>query len=190
MEPFIGTIQPFGFNFAPKSWATCSGQLLPISQNAALFSLLGTAYGGNGQSTFALPDLRGRLPMSMGNGPGLTPRVIGEASGVEQVTATINNLPAHTHAATATLGVQVAGTASNPVTTPSATNNILGASGTGPASAAIWSDALTNPVNMGGINGSSVTVSSTGGSLPMDVMNPYLVLNFCIALYGVFPSRN
>lgn len=189
MEPFLGTIQPFGFNFAPRGWATCSGQLIAISQNSALFSLLGTYFGGNGQTTFGLPDLRGRLPMSMGNGLGLTPRVIGEMSGTENATLLISNMPMHNHTATATVGVQVAGTASNPANAPTATNNNLGASGGGPGSATIWSDANSNPVAMGGVSG-TVAVGMAGDGLPFPLMNPYLVLNFCIAMEGVFPSRN
>ncbi len=101
MEVFLGTIFFFGFNFAPRGWSTCEGQLLSISQNSALFSLLGTYYGGNGQTTFALPDLRGRYPMGQGQGPGLTPRTIGEASGRESVQLTLNEMPSHTHTARA-----------------------------------------------------------------------------------------
>ena len=189
MEVFIGTIQPFGFNFAPLGWATCQGQTMSIAQNSALFSLLGTTYGGNGQTTFALPDLQGRMPVGQGTGSGLSPRPIGEVSGFENATLTTNNMPAHTHPVTSTFGVQVAGTNSNPVNAPTATNNILGASGAAAGSATIWSDALTNPVGMGGVSG-SVQVGAAGGSLPFSLMNPFLVLNFCIALQGIFPSRN
>jgi microcystin-dependent protein len=189
MEVFLGTIQAFGFNFAPRGWANCSGQLLSIAQNSALFSLLGTVYGGNGQTTFGLPDLRGRTGLNMGQGPGLSTYTLGEQAGTENTTLTAGNMPMHTHPATATVGVQVAGTASNPANTPSATNSYLGAGGTGPASAAIWSDALNSPVDMGGVTG-SVTVGMAGNNLPLSLLNPYLVLNFCIALEGIFPSRN
>jgi microcystin-dependent protein len=189
MEVYMGTIQPFGFNFAPRDWATCQGQLIAIAQNSALFSLLGTTYGGNGQTTFGLPNLSGRMPMSQGSGGGLTPRTIGEMGGTENTMLTINNMPIHNHPVTGTLGVQVAGTNSNPTNAPTATNKFLGASGGAAGSATIWSDALNSPVDMGGVIG-TVTVGPSGGSQPFGLMNPYLVLNFCIAMQGIFPSRN
>jgi microcystin-dependent protein len=189
MEVFLGTIQAFGFNFAPRGWANCNGQIMSLAQNSALFSLLGTTYGGNGQTTFALPDLRGRAGLNMGQGPGLSMYDIGQLSGTENATLTISNMPAHNHPATATVGVQVAGTASNPKNAPSASNTYLGAGGTGPSSATIWSDALNDPFAMGGASG-SVTVGMAGASTPFSLLNPYLVLNFCIALEGIFPSRN
>jgi microcystin-dependent protein len=189
MEVFIGTIQPFGFNFAPRGWATCQGQLQSIAQNSALFSLLGTTYGGDGQTTFALPDLQGRMPVGQGQGRGLSPRSMGEISGSENTSLTPNNMPLHTHPATGTFAVQVAGTNSGPVNAPTATNNILGASGAAAGSATIWSNALNNPVSMGGVSG-SVQVEAAGGSQPFSQMNPFLVLNFCIALEGIFPPRN
>jgi microcystin-dependent protein len=195
MEVFMGTIQPFAFNFAPNGWALCYGQTLGISQYQALFSLLGTYYGGNGPTTFMLPNLQGRMPIAQGNGLGLTPRVIGEVSGTENVTATINNLPNHTHALsglTATTTLQLASPASNPVTNPTATNSYIGASGGGPGSASIYSDQQgAAAVPLKGVT-STVTgeISSAGNGLPMTVMNPFLVLNFSIALNGLFPSRN
>lgn len=189
MEVFIGTIQAFGFNFPPQGWANCSGQLMSIAQNTALFSLLGTTYGGNGQTTFGLPDLRGRAALNMGQGPGLSNYTIGEIAGIENTTLTIGNMPAHNHSATATVGVQVAGTPSDPAHIPSDTNKYLGASSGGGGAANIWSDALNAPVAMGGVSG-AVQVGMAGGSLPVSLLNPYLVLNFCIALQGIFPSRN
>jgi microcystin-dependent protein len=189
MEVFLGTIQAFGFNFAPQGWANCSGQVLGIAQNTALFSLLGTTYGGNGQTTFALPDLRGRAGLNMGQGPGLSTYSLGQMAGTENATLTSANMPMHAHPATATVGVQVAGSASNPVNAPSTTNSYLGASGAGQANAAIWSDALNSPVAMSGGN-ASVQVGMAGGSVPFSLLSPYLVLNFCIALQGIFPSRN
>lgn len=195
MEVFMGTIQPFAFNFAPNGWALCYGQTLAISQYQALFSLLGTYYGGNGTTNFMLPNLQGRLPMAQGNGLGLTPRVIGEVSGTENVTATINNLPNHTHALsglTATTTLQLASPASNPVTNPTATNSYIGASGGGPGSASIYSDQQgAAAVPLKGV-ATTVTgeISSAGNGLPMSVMNPFLVLNFSVALNGLFPSRN
>lgn len=189
MEVFLGNIQAFGFNFAPRGWANCSGQLMNLAQNTALFSLLGTTYGGNGQTTFALPDLRGRAALNMGQGPGLSMYDIGQASGTEHTTLTISSMPMHTHTATSTFGAQVAGTSSNPANTPTDTNKYLGASGGGQGNATIWSDALNAPVSMGGING-TVQVGTAGGNQPFSLLNPYLALNFCIALQGIFPSRD
>lgn len=195
MEVFMGTVQSFAFNFAPNGWALCSGQTLGVSQYQALFSLLGTYYGGNGTTNFMLPNLQGRMPIAQGNGLGLTPRVIGEFSGTENVTATITNLPNHTHALsglTATTTLQLASPASNPVTNPTATNSYIGASGGGPGSASIYSDAQgAAAVPLKGV-ATTVTgeISSAGNGLPMETMNPFLVLNFSIALNGLFPSRN
>lgn len=143
MEVFIGTIQPFAFNYAPSGWALCNGQTLSVQQYNALFALLGVNFGGNGSTNFMLPNLQGRMPVCMGDGLNLTPRVIGEFSGTENVTATITNLPNHTHALsglTATTTLQLASPASNPVTNPTATNSYIGASGGGPGSASIYSD--------------------------------------------------
>ena len=195
MEVFMGTIQPFAFNFAPSGWALCNGQVLPIAQYQALFSLLGTYYGGNGQTNFILPNLQGRLPMGMGNGLNLTPRVIGEISGTENVTATLNNLPNHTHALTgitANTTLQLANPASNPVNTPTATNSFIGTSGTGPGAANIYSDQIgASPVPLQGVSTTvSGTVAPAGNGLPMAIMNPFLAINFSIALNGLFPSRN
>ncbi|MBV4476638.1 phage tail protein [Pseudomonas botevensis] len=195
MEVFMGTIQPFAFNFAPSGWALCNGQILAISQYNALFALLGTYYGGNGTTNFALPNLQGRFPMAQGTGLGLTPRTIGEVSGTENVTATIANMPNHTHAMTgltANTALQLAVPASNPATLPTATNCYIGASGGGPGSANIYSDAQgATPVPLKGVS-TTVTgdISPVGGSTPMGIMNPYLVLNFSVALNGLFPSRN
>ena len=194
MEVFMGTVQSFAFNFAPNGWALCNGQTLGVSQYQALFSLLGTYYGGNGSTNFMLPNLQGRMPIAQGNGLGLTPRVIGEFSGTENVTATITNLPNHTHALsglTATTTLQLASPASNPVTTPTATNSYIGASGGGPGSASIYSDAQgAAAVPLKGV-ATTVTgeISSAGNGLPMETMNPFLVLNFSVALNGLFPSR-
>ncbi|MBA1380966.1 MULTISPECIES: phage tail protein [Pseudomonas] len=195
MEVFIGTIQSFAFNFAPRDWALCNGQTLALSQYQTLFALIGVTYGGNGQTTFMLPNLQGRLPLGQGNGLGLTPRVIGEISGTENVSATLNNLPNHTHALTgitAATTLQLANPASNPVNTPTATNSFIGTSGTGPGSAAIYSDQVgASPVPLQGVTTVvSGTVAPTGGSTPMAIMNPYLAINFSIALQGYFPSRN
>lgn len=195
MEVFIGTIQSFAFSFAPSNWALCNGQTLSLSQYQTLFALIGVTYGGNGQTTFMLPNLQGRLPLGQGNGLGLTQRVIGEISGTENVTATLNNLPNHTHALTgitASTTLQLANPASNPVNTPTATNSFIGTSGTGPGAANIYSDQIgASPVSLQGVTTTvNGTVSPTGGGMPMAIMNPFLAINFSIALQGYFPSRN
>ena len=201
-DPFLGEIRMVGFNYAPRGWALCAGQLMSISQNSALFALLGVTYGGDGVTTFALPDYRGRGPVGMGNGPGLTPMVQGERSGTENVTLSPLQMPNHTHAATTTATatstgtLQVAGASSNPLATPSTTNNVLSASGGGPGSATIWSDQLTSPVTLANpeaINTAvnvNVTLQAAGGSQPVGLRNPYLGTNFIIATEGIFPSRN
>jgi microcystin-dependent protein len=196
MEVFLGTIQPFAFDFAPRDWALCAGQNLAVNQYQALYSLLGIVYGGNGVQTFMLPNLQGRMPIGQGSGAGLSARVIGEFSGTESVVATLLNLPAHTHATTplaATTSVQLAITSSNPLTIPSATNAFIGASGGGPGSAAIYSDQQgANPIPLQGVSTavSGGAVSSAGQGQAMATMNPYLAINFSIALNGIFPSRS
>jgi len=165
-EPFIGEIRAFGFNFAPRGWATCSGQILSISQNTALFALLGTTYGGNGQTTFALPDLRGRVAVGMGQGPGLSSKTLGEVSGQEAHTLTANEMPAHTHAQPASNADQSTNRPGNAVPTK---GGVYAGSGDG---------TLMDPT------------TQAGGNQPHTNMQPYLVLNYCIALVGIFPSRN
>lgn len=188
MEVFLGTIQAFGFNFPPRDWANCSGQLMSIAQNTALYSLLGVTYGGNGQTTFGLPDLRGRAGLNMGQGPGLSVYDIGQVAGSENATLTLSNMPTHNHSAKADVNVQV-NSGGNGQPAPDATNNILGASGHGPGSANIWANAANAPVAMGGVSG-AVQVGPAGNSQPLSLLNPFLVLNFCIALQGIFPSRD
>lgn len=202
-DPFLGEIKMVGFTYAPRGYAMCQGQQMSIAQNSALFSLLGTNFGGNGQTTFGLPDYRGRTPVGMGQGPGLTFVNQGEMSGSENTTLTILQMPIHNHVATATAtatstgALQVASTSSNPVAVPSATNNILAASGGGPGSATIWSDqlgstpvTLANPETINTTVGVNVTVQQAGGSQPLPLRNPYLGTNFVIATEGIFPSRN
>jgi microcystin-dependent protein len=171
-DPFVAEIRIFGFNFAPTGWAQCNGQLLPISQNTALFSLLGTTYGGNGKSTFALPDMQGNAPMHPGQGQGLSLRDLGEMSGVENVTLLVSEIPIHTHT------LMAAG--SDPAESNDATNNVMARSKNGNA----YSTTL-NPVTQM----SPQALSPAGGSLPHNNMQPYLTLNFCIAMQGVFPPR-
>lgn len=198
MEVYIGSIMTFGFSFAPSSWQMCSGQLIPLSQYQALFALLGTSFGGNGTTSFQLPDLRGRLPLGQGAGPGLSPRTIGEFSGNENVSMTIANMPTHTHTAVFTPSgssgyMASTNTAGNKLV-PSATNNVLAGSPPGTDAAAIWATntpAPTIPLGGGGGSaGGTVTNAPNGSSLPAAIMNPYLVLNFCIAMQGIFPTRN
>ncbi|MFJ3486910.1 phage tail protein [Pseudomonas sp. NPDC090202] len=195
MEVFLGTIQGFGFNFAPSGWALCNGQIIAIAQNNALFALLGTFYGGNGVSNFALPNLQSRMPIGQGTGPGLSTRTIGEVSGTEQVSVMVSNLP-QLPINTATLAVnttiKLASTPSNPVTAPTSTNAYLGASSGGPGSANIYSNAQgSEPVNLLGTQ-STLTgnLSIPGGNQPLQTMNPYLAINFSVALSGIYPSRN
>jgi microcystin-dependent protein len=172
-DQFVAEIRIFPFNFAPKGWAFCNGQLLPISQNTALFSLLGTTYGGDGKSTFALPNLQGSTPLQQGQGPGLSLRDLGEIGGEQNVTLLTTELPVHTHNA-------IAGTGGTPVASP--TNNVW-TSGlkSGPS---VYSPSSANDTAM-----SPLALSITGGSLPHNNMMPYLTLNFCIALQGIFPPR-
>lgn len=175
MEPFIGMIQIFGFNFAPRGWAMCDGSLLSIAQNTALFSLLGTTYGGNGQTTFALPDLRGRVPVGFGQGPGLSANELGQAAGSENVTLLTNQIPAHTHQMMASSDAQSAGGASG---------NSLGSAARGSTAGNVYVPGATSQVAMASIT------TPVGGSQPHSNMQPYLVMNYCIAVEGIFPSRN
>lgn len=174
-EPFLGEIKMFGGNFAPRGWSFCAGQLLPISQNTALFSLLGTIYGGDGRTTFALPELRGRVPIHMGQGPGLPNHPIGQRAGAEQTTLTEAQIPAHNHAATLHAADESAHTSSPD-------GNVLAVTG------------ANNTYHTGStdtaMGASSISGQNTGGSQPHNNMQPYLAINFIIALVGIFPSRN
>lgn len=165
--PFLGMIITVGFNFAPRGWAQCNGQILPIAQNTALFSLLGTTYGGNGQTTFALPDLRSRVPVHTGQGPGLSSYDLGQQGGQESVTLNVNEMPLHQHSAAAT-GAFATKNPGGQVPAPG------GAYGSPP-------DATNMHANM---------IRPAGGSQPHENVQPYLTINFCIALEGIYPSRN
>ena len=174
-NPFVAEIRIFPFNFPPKGWAFCDGQLMPISQNTALFSLLGTTYGGDGKSTFALPDLQGRAAMQPGQGQGLSLRDLGEQGGEESVTLLSTEMPVHNHVFG---GSQNANGNSQ---TPS--GNIWSQAPAGRGAAALYHAApATNALNANCLN-------PTGGGLPHNNLQPYLTLNFCIALQGVFPQR-
>ena len=174
MESYIAQIFMFAGNFAPRFSAFCDGQILAINTNTALFALLGTTYGGNGTTNFALPDLRGRVPMGAGSGPGLTTRTLGERGGSETITLTVNQLPSHTH--TATLNVS---TAAATATSPS--GNVL---------AAAEREVYAPSASMVAASASAVTVQAAGGGQPFSIVQPYLVISFCIATQGIFPSRS
>jgi microcystin-dependent protein len=173
-QPFLGEIRAFGFNFAPRGWAMCNGQILPIAQNTALFSLLGTTYGGNGQTTFALPNLQSRVPLHFGQGPGLSSYALGEVTGTESVSLLITEMPAHNHLIQAT-------SAQGDVT--SAAGGVLPSAERG---------STTFPYNSAtdGTLMNVAMVTPTGGSQPHQNIQPVLALNYCIALEGIFPSRN
>ena len=179
----MGQIQAFGFNFAPRGWAKCDGQLLSIASYSALFSLLGTTYGGDGRTTFGLPDLRGRVPMSQGNGPGLSDRRMGAKGGSETNTMTINQMPSHNHIATSSADMKIAvNDTAGEESTPSGQfiaggNNIfLDEAGTG---------------HLGGVSGNvTTTVNNNGGGQSINNLQPYEVVNYCIALQGLFPPRS
>lgn len=191
MEPFIGEIKMFGGNFAPRGYAYCMGQTMSISQNTALFALLGTTYGGNGQTTFGLPDLRGRSPVGQFQGPGLTPIVLGETGGLEAVTLLQSQMPAHNHLASGTCTLYVAGTPTSTTLSPTPDNDVLGGSSAGSAGAAsIWSSEMKDPVPLANPSSLQVTVQMAGGSQPVGIRSPFLGINFIIALDGIFPSRN
>lgn len=170
-DPFVAEIRIFPFNFAPKGWAWCDGQLLPLSQNTALFSLLGTTYGGNGKSNFALPDLQGRAPMHPGQGPGLSLHDLGETGGSETVTLLESEIPAHSHA------LQAATTAAN---SKSPAGNVL-ARATG--------NVYLAPAGAPLVTMSDQAIAPAGGDQPHNNMMPYLTYYFNIALQGVFPPR-
>ncbi|HEX7832763.1 MAG TPA: tail fiber protein [Thermoanaerobaculia bacterium] len=169
-DPFVAEIRIFPFNFAPKGWAWCDGQLLPLSQNTALFSLLGTTYGGNGKSNFALPDLQGRAPMHPGQGPGLSLHDLGETGGSETVTLLESEIPAHSHQLKVSL---------NPADSP----NPAGAYAAGPNNDNIYAPAAALTFM------APESLAPAGGDQPHNNLQPYLTFYFCIALQGVFPPR-
>ncbi len=171
MDPFVAEIRMFPFNFAPKGWAWCDGQLLPISQNTALFSLLGTTYGGDGKSTFALPDLQGSAPMHPGQGPGLSLHDLGETGGSETVTLLESEIPAHSHALQATVSLADSNLA---------TGNNLARSSNGKA---------YNTQAGGFVSMNPQSLAPAGGDQPHNNLMPYLTVYFNIALQGVFPPR-
>lgn len=172
-DPFVAEIRIFPFNFAPSGWAMCNGQLMPLSQNTALFSLLGTTYGGNGKSTFALPDLQGQAPMHPGQGPGLSLYDLGQASGAESVTLVEAEMPSHSHSLMANPAIA-------DVQTPGPARTLARSQN---------SAAYSTTTGSGLVPLASETLTPVGSNQPHNNMQPYLTLNFCIALQGVFPPR-
>lgn len=169
-EPYIGQLMTVGFNFAPRGWALCDGQILPISQNTALFSLLGNTYGGDGQTTFALPDLRGRSVVGFGNGPGFSNIGWGQKGGSQSMTLTTNQMPNHTHS------LEAEGA-------PAEVNN--------PTKAMLGGHkGYVKPGTSPNIEMSNQSITSTGGGQPFSIQDPYLGMYVCIALVGIFPSRS
>lgn len=172
MDPFIGQIVMFGGHFAPRGWALCNGQLLAIASNTALFSILGTTYGGDGRTTFGLPDLRGRVPMHAGHGPGLSDRRLGQKFGVETMTLTQAEMPSHTH----TAAMQASGGT---------------ASSTSPAGMLLATPEDVEIYGSGDpVSGPTITVGNAGGSQAFNVIQPTQVVNYIIALQGIYPSRS
>lgn len=174
-EPFIAEIRIFAGNFAPRSWAFCDGQLLPVSQNTALFSLIGTTYGGDGRTTTALPNLQGRAPMHPGRGPGLTARRLGQRVGAETVTLTEAQIPSHSHTARAVNTQGAIG--QGPTNTTALARSRLGDN--------LYRSGTSNVVDL-----ASASVATTGGGQAHTNLQPFLVLNFIIALQGLYPSRS
>lgn len=190
MDPFIGQIVMFAGNFAPRGWAFCQGQILAIQQNVALFSILGTTYGGNGQSTFQLPNLSSRVPVGTGQGPGLEPFVLGQVGGTHNTTLTSSNMPIHTHPATVTPnGSIMASTSAGTLQAP-ITGSLLAQSNQRDSQYIDSASAGTTVPLGGNAPAPTVTIGQAGGSIPFSIMQPYLAMNFIIALEGVFPSRN
>lgn len=187
MDEYMGMVKIFAGNFAPRGFLFCNGQIIGIAQNSALFALLGTTYGGNGQTTFGLPDLRGRAAIGWGQGPGLSNYNLGQVSGTENVNILISNMPAHNHIATSTLTLNASNAAAT-VSTPVA-GNALGAG----------KDVNTDPVSMYTTSAPNVplaggavatTTALNGGNLPISIMQPTLAISYIICMEGPFPSRN
>jgi microcystin-dependent protein len=176
-QPYVGEIRCFGFNFAPRDWAFCNGQIMAIAQNPTLFSILGTTYGGDGVTTYGLPNLQGQIPMHWGHGTGGLNTVIGQVQGQTTVALTVSQMPAHNHPISSADPGNLA-------------NRFPGPSNTAYLSAIKGSQGYQNPPVTPNASFSLSAISTAGGSLPHDNMQPYLALNFCIALFGNFPSRN
>ena len=169
-QPYVGEIRMFAGNFAPAGWVFCDGQLLPISENETLFNLIGTTYGGDGQSTFAVPDLRGRIPIHAGTGPGLSSRILASSGGAEEVTLTVNQIPAHSHVVLASGAAASSGNPSGNVSATTSPTNV-------------YSTSLQTAQNM-----NNAAIAPAGGSQPHSNLMPALCVNFIISLFGIFPS--
>ena len=180
MDEYIGTIKAFGFSFPPRGWALCQGQTLSIAQNTALFSLLGTTYGGDGQTTFALPNLQGRTAIGQGQLSGGQNYAIGQISGTETATLNGSNLPAHTHTATSLLYAEGADG-----TSPGPQGKLLGSTDTN-----IYVNPTTDPNSQLASEAIVTTIAPAGGNQPFSILGPYLTINYSICLQGIFPSRN
>ena len=181
MEPILGQICLFGFNFAPQGWAFCDGSLVSISQNSALFALLGTNYGGDGQNTFGLPDLRGRVALAQGQGPGLSNYLMGQMEGTENITLTGAQMPSHNHSLIGSGNAATASTLSgNLLATP---NGVVSG---GESTVTINEYAPAGAP----VNADPTAISMTGNGLPVPISQPYLALNYCIAVVGTFPNRS
>ncbi len=173
-NPYLGSVMPVAFNFAPRGWMSCEGQTLPINQNTALFSLLGTSFGGNGQTTFCLPDLRGRAIVGQGAGPGMSSYVFGQMGGSETVSLTLNNLAAHNHPVVVNAN-QIEQESNDPQ------NNYFGGGAPGNVYTSTAPDVQMNPAGF--------TCASTGGGQPLAILSPYLTNYYIIAISGIFPTR-
>jgi len=182
MNPYVGEIRMFGGNFAPVGWAFCNGQLLPISENETLFNLIGTTYGGDGQETFGLPNLNGRVPVHMGTATTGTTYVIGQMAGVESVTLTVNQMPAHQHNINGELTLTTRGDSSGNFSSPD--NHAIGI-----APLKKFFSKTSSGLKMAPL-ASTTSIGSAGGSQPHENMQPYLAINFIISLFGIFPSPN
>ncbi len=180
MEGVLAVVTMVAYDFAPKNWAYCNGQLLAIAQNQALFSLLGTTYGGNGVTTFALPNLMGRIPVGTGQGGGTSNYTLGEVTGSETVTLSINNLPAHNHNG----NITVTPRAGNSQDDRNTASNYPGQVTNG------YNATATTGTFMQGPNVVSATIGTAGSNQPFEILSPYLTLNYVICMYGIFPSRN
>ena len=180
MEGVMAVVTMVAYDFAPKNWAYCDGQLLSIAQNTALFSLLGTTYGGNGVQTFGLPDMRGRIPVGTGQGSGLSNYTLGEVTGSESATLTINTMPSHVHNG----NINVTPKGGNSADDPNSIGNWPGQVANGYASTATANTFMQGP------NIISQTIGTAGSNQPFSLLTPYLTLNFVICMYGIFPSRN
>ena len=178
-EPFLGEIRMVGWNFAANGWALCNGQLMPINQYSALFSLLGTTYGGNGTTTFALPNLQGRVPIHQGTGVGLSPYTIGQSSGSENITLLPNQMPAHNH---------LMGVSNLPGAVADPTNAILAQGNSGAGRAPVPVSNYVSTAATGAL--APTAIAPSGGNQPHSNIQPFLCINFIIALTGIFPSRN